>query len=215
MPGAGDLPHRQRMPSIKHDVLVWRSDGSQDQEQCYYRDRLGRDKHQLDRRHGLAKAGRYEKHHLCDRRVDRRRVIAPVDIRKDGLIAQRRQGRVGRYVPVWVDAGSLDAAIPNVPVDVVREIDGCSERPETHQGGGHQDQREGWTSDAARNEDCSDGPDRTLEQRSDDEAGEVVVELREETKSLARKQQQGEQQKPQCFSSREAQESAPPRRFPC
>ena len=101
-----------------------------------------RDQHQLDHRDGLAKASRCEKQHLRDRRVDRRRIVVAVDIWKDGLIAQRHEVCVGRNIAVWVDPRSLDTSIPDVAVDVVREIDWRCERPEAHQGRRYQDQRE-------------------------------------------------------------------------
>jgi len=110
------------MPSIEYDVVSWGACGLQDQEQCPDADRFDRDEKQLDRRHSFAETGGHEKQHLRDRRVDCRRVVVAVDIRKDGFVAQRCEIGVGRNVAIRIDSGSLNTPIPNVAVDVVGKI---------------------------------------------------------------------------------------------
>ena len=110
---------------------------------------------------------------------------------KDSLVAQRREVGIGRDVAVGVDPRGLDAAIPDIAVDIVREIDRRGEGANAQQDRRSQDHREcrPTTLVALGDKVSRDHPDNTLQQRGDDEAGEVTIELRRQPKRLNRQHQ--------------------------
>ena len=165
MPRTGDFPHRQRVPRVKENVRPRRSRRRQDKEKQSDADRFDRDEQELHRHHGLAEPGRYEKQHLRDRRIDRRRVVVAVDVRKDRFVAQRCELSICRDVTVGVDPGGLNASIPNVTEDVVRKVDRRGKRANAEQNRRRQDHRECRPSTgAAPKGKRRKGPDRTLQQ---------------------------------------------------
>src|SRR5260221_13051164 len=110
------------MPSVNDNALKRKTAQHEKPNENGYAGQLEDAHRRLHPGHGLADAGGDEKDELSGRRIDRRGVAATVDLRIDRLVAQRGQVRVRRDVAIGIDAGRLDPAVPNITVEIVREI---------------------------------------------------------------------------------------------
>ena len=122
MPAAGEFPKRQRMPGIDDDPRCRpprRHEHAEHQCDC---ERFEPDHRRLHRGQALAQPGHREEDRLGRRRIDRRRVIVAIDVGKDRGITQRGEMRVGRDVAIGIDAGGDDPPVPDVAVDVGRQV---------------------------------------------------------------------------------------------
>src|SRR5260221_8700343 len=110
------------MPSVNDNALKRKTAQHEKPNENGYAGQLEDAHRRLHPGHGLADAGGDEKDELSGRRIDRRGVAATVDLRIDRLVAQRGQVRVRRDVAIGIDAGRLDPAVPNITVEIIREI---------------------------------------------------------------------------------------------
>src|ERR1700730_4521705 len=190
MPRTGDLPYGQWMPDVEQYVLPRFPGRPQDQKEGPDADSLDDDKDPLDRQHGLANAVRQQKQHLRDRGINGWRIIIAIDVRVDGVVPQPREIGIGWNVAVRVDPGGLDAPVPDVPVDVVRQKDRRTERKQAQEDRRSQDQRQrGPPVSAARYSSGGRRPGNTLQDCDDDEGGKITVELSRKPGGFGRQQQ--------------------------
>ena len=108
-----------------------------------------------------------------------RRVIAAIDLGKNVRIAQRREMRIVRDVSVRVDAGGYHPAVPDVAVDVARQVGRRQHDNGAHRGGKEDDYcRRVSRPHPAPHEPSRQRIDRTLRQRHDDKPVDAVLPLR-------------------------------------
>ena len=77
-------------------------------------------------------------------------ITGAIDVRKDRLITQFRERRIGGNKQIRVDAGKLDTAVPDIAIDVARKIGGREDRNQTADDGGTRQQDSIAARDAGR-----------------------------------------------------------------
>ena len=139
----GDLPDGQRVPGVSsnargRDALAIENRQQRGHDRCFESDEA-----ELHDQHAFSKTRDREKDGLGRWRVDGDGVAGAIDIGVDRRIAQMRDLRGARHVAIRIDAGGLHAAIPNVAIDVGRQIrlDKHESQPHRHGADEDHDQR--------------------------------------------------------------------------
>ena len=191
MAAAAKLPERQGMPGIDQNPRHGPAAPDQDVQHQADRRRLKSEHRRLHDRDGFAEPGRGEKDRLRRRRIYRRRVIAAVDLRKDFRIAQLFEMRVGRDIAVGVDASGQHSPVPDIAVNISRQIRRREQRHQPHRRGDPQDQQKDSAGSAMPpHQRAAHQIRRALDHRDDDEGRNVVLPLRVKSGSGQKQQQQ-------------------------
>ena len=96
MGAAGELPDRQRVPEIEGEAFERQAAAPEQHGERQHRRGLEAEHAEPHRQDIVAEARDGEEDELRERGVDRRRAIEPIDVRIDGLVAQRDERRIGR-----------------------------------------------------------------------------------------------------------------------
>ncbi len=134
MSTSGEFPYRQRVPRIKQDAVTWQADQSEQLQYGPDRDSFKQNHSDLHPSDRLTHARCYKPNRFGYGRIYRRRVIV-IYARIDFVIPQMFQRRIGRGVAIRIYSSRLNSAIPNVPINIVREIRRREEQAQTKQDG--------------------------------------------------------------------------------
>src|SRR5271166_4981638 len=115
-----NLPNRQRMQRIKGHEHGREAAGFQKLDQRKDRERFEGQHRRLHHRDGLAYTAHQEKNCLRHGRVDSGRILLAVHALIDSVVAEMGERGVGRDIAIRIDAIRLNAAIPDVAIDVGR-----------------------------------------------------------------------------------------------
>jgi len=180
MAATREFPKRQRMPGIDEDSLPRQAKERKEMEQQHHSRHLEGDHRRPHGGQRVADAGGAEEDELGDRRIDRRRVDAAIDVGENCVVPQRREVRIDRDVAIGIDPGGLDPTVPDIAVRVIREIRRSKQDRETHQRRDHKHRCERTPGESAppRQRDREE-IDRALREREDDEAVMGVPALKQ------------------------------------
>ena len=180
MGAAGKLPQRQGVPSVEQNA---RPRQAAQREQLQHRP----DRQPFERHHGGLHGDRrlgYARDQIEDDlrggRVHRRGIVGTIHKGINRAVAQARERRVARNIKIWIDAGGLHAAVPDVAEEVGRNRRSGQEQA-AHGNAHDEDGRErsaapGALRSSPDHEPCGDGIRHALEQEND--ADVRVVEVR-------------------------------------
>jgi hypothetical protein len=140
---AGERPQHERIPGVDEHALGGQTNERQQPQQADDRHHLEGEHRELHGDDALADAADDREHHLRRGRIDRARIAAAVDVGIDRAVPQRRQRRIGGNVAVGVDAGGLDAAIPDIAVYIARQQQRVGDQDHPHDHGDTEDEPDG------------------------------------------------------------------------
>ena len=192
MGAAGKLPQRQGVPSVEQNA---RPRQAAQREQLQHRP----DRQPFERHHGGLHGDRrlgYARDQIEDdlrgRRVHRRGIVGSIHKGINRVVAQARERRVVRNIKIWIDAGGLHAAVPDIAEEVGRNRRSGQEQA-AHGNADDENGRERAAAPRALrpspdHEPCRDGVRHALEQEKD--ADFRVVEVRNPNCAGGRKHEQ-------------------------
>src|SRR5712671_6858487 len=131
MPATREFPDYQRMPRVDQNALSGHSKRREQFHQKPNRNELEADNGEFHPGHGFAYASREEIRDFGGGRVHRVCVITSIDLWIDLLVTQTLQMLVGGNVTIRIDACRLNAPVPHIPIDVVREKRRSEDNAET------------------------------------------------------------------------------------
>ena len=114
---SGNFDRQQWVPSESEDPVLWTTDARQKIEEQEDNRYIAKDESEFESKDGLVKGGDGAKEELGSRRIGAGHLGV---IQRDGFGGvQRGEGRIVGNKKIWIIPEALDAAIPDVAVDVV------------------------------------------------------------------------------------------------
>src|SRR5438477_6218986 len=138
MPATREFPDYQRMPRIDQNALSRHSKRREQFHQKPNGNQFEADDGEFHPSYWFAYARRQNIRGLGGGRVHRVRVITAIDLWINLFISQVLQMLVGRNVTIRIDSCCLNAPVPNIAINVIREIRRSKDNAETEDAGQNQ-----------------------------------------------------------------------------
>src|SRR5439155_23208439 len=122
MPASREFPDYQRMPRIDQNALSGHSKRREQFHQKPNGNQFEADDGEFHPSYCFAYARREEIRDLGGGRVHRVRVITAIDLWINLFVSQALQMLVGGNVTIRIDACCLNASVPHIAINVVRQI---------------------------------------------------------------------------------------------